>query len=91
MNDVNDNDKELLEEFDDDDDDDKDENVNREQDKNKDDSIKIDINDINLSKLDTISEKKYSSLVLKRLKAADPQLFVSPYTSKCQAVQKQLL
>jgi hypothetical protein len=89
LNDINVDDIELLDDFDDDDDD-KDANVNREEEKNKEDSIKIDINDINLSKLDTISEKKkYSSLVLKRLKAADPQLFVSPYTSKCQAVHKK--
>ena len=91
---MNDDDLELLEALKDEDE--EDEKTKTSDDKQindevviKDDEIEIDI-DIDFSSLDDPKEKKkYDKLILKRLQAADIQLFKKPYTTKCQAVHKK--
>ena len=92
---MNEDDLELLEALEDDEDK-ADEEIITAEDKEinnevvvKDDEIEVDI-DIDFSSLDDPKEKKkYDKLILKRLQAADIQLFKKPYTTKCQAVHKK--
>ena len=85
---LNDDDMDLLDAFNNEDEYDKD----KAEDEDiiiKDDELEVEI-DIDFNKLNDPKEKrKYDKLVLKRLKAADTQLFKKPYTKKCQAVHKK--
>lgn len=55
-----------------------------------DDELEVDISEIDYSKIKNPSEiKKYNKLILRRLQAADPALFKTPYSKYCQSSNKK--
>ena len=88
---INDDDLEFLKTLEDDTKDKTNEDNKMDNEINKDeDEIKVDTSEIDYSKINKPNEiKKYNKLILRRLQAADPSLFKTPYSKFCQSSNKK--
>ena len=87
---INDDDLERLEILDDNNNDKTDNNKMDNEIEKDNDEIVIDTSTIDYMKIKKPNEiKKYNKLILKRLQAADPALFKTPYSKYCQSSNKK--